>query len=260
MNVLAAQRQAAILVRVRERGGVRVRELVDELGVSDMTIRRDLELLAEQGLLLKVHGGATALRPHAVDEPGFDAKSTQREREKEAIAAYAATLVKPHTAIALSAGTTTWTLARRLLDVHELTVVTNSVPVADVFYRAGLRDQSVILTGGIRTPSDALVGPVAVAAIGSLNLDQVFLGVHGISAAGGLMTPNLMEAEIDRALLEVARQRIVVADHTKWDLVGFSTIRPLSDVDVLVTDDGLDEDARSQLAGEVGELVVVPTA
>jgi DeoR/GlpR family transcriptional regulator of sugar metabolism len=74
------------------------------------------------------------------------------------------------------------------------------------------------------------------------------------------MTPNLMEAEIDRALLEVARQRIVVADHTKWDLVGFSTIRPLSDVDVLVTDDGLDEDARSQLAGEVGELVVVPTA
>ena len=116
----------------------------------------------------------------------------------------------------------------------------------------------MILTGGIRTASDALVGPVAVTAIRSLNVDKTFLGVHGMSVAGGLMTPNLMEAEIDRALLDVARQRIVLADHTKWDVVGFSTIGPLSAVDVLVTDGGLGPDARSQLEGQVGELVVVP--
>jgi len=254
---LAAQRQAAILDRVRERGGVRVRDLVEELGVSDMTIRRDLEALADLGLLDKVHGGATAIRPHATDEPGFDAKSTQHELEKAAIAARAATFVKPGTAIALSAGTTTWRLAQRLVDVPDLTVVTNSVPVADVFYDAGRSNQSVILTGGIRTPSDALVGPFAVAAIRSLNLDQVYLGVHGISALRGLTTPNLMEAEADRALVEAARQRIVLADHTKWELVGLSTICTLSKVDVLVTDDGLDADARALLGAEVGELVVV---
>jgi DeoR/GlpR family transcriptional regulator of sugar metabolism len=260
MSVLAAQRQAAILDRIRDSGGVRVRELVAELGVSDMTIRRDLETLAERGLLKKVHGGATAPFAHATDEPGFDEKSAQHEREKLAISAFAATLVKPATAIALSAGTTTWTLAQLLVNVPELTVVTNSVPVADVFYRAGRRDQSVILTGGVRTRSDALVGPVAIAAIKSLNLDQAILGVHGLSVARGLMTPNLMEAEMDQALLRAAHQRIVLADHTKLEVVGFSTICPLAEVDLLITDDGLDAEAQSQLAAEVGELVVVPTA
>lgn len=255
---LAAQRQAAILDRVRERGGVRVRELVEELGVSDMTIRRDLEVLADRGLLAKVHGGATAILPHATDEPGFDAKATQREVEKAAIAAYAATLVRPETAIALSAGTTTWTLAQLLADVPDLTVVTNSVPVADVLYGTGRRDQSVILTGGVRTPSDALVGPFAVAAIRSLNLDQVFLGVHGISASRGLTTPNFMEAEADRALLDAARERIVLADHTKWDLIGLSTICKLAEIDVLITDDGIDAAAGAILEAEVGRLVVVP--
>jgi DeoR/GlpR family transcriptional regulator of sugar metabolism len=257
--LLAAQRQAAILERVRAHGAVRVQQLVGEFGVSDMTIRRDLESLAEQGLLAKVHGGATALVSHTTDEPGFNAKSTLRELEKQAIAARAATLVKPGTAIALSAGTTTWTLAPRLLDVPELTVVTNSIPVADVFYRAGRHDQSVILTGGMRTPSDALVGPFAVAAIRSLNVDQVFLGVHGMSAKRGLTTPNFMEAETDRALVEAARHRIVLADHTKYETVGLSAICPLSEIDLLITDDGIDPQARAELVAEVRELVVVKT-
>jgi DeoR/GlpR family transcriptional regulator of sugar metabolism len=257
-RLLAAQRQSAILERVRSHGGVRVQQLVREFGVSDMTIRRDLEALTERGLVAKVHGGATALVPHTTDEPGFAAKSTQFEREKRAIAEQAAKLVKPGTAIALSAGTTTWTLAPRLLDVADLTVVTNSIPVADVFYRAGRTDQTVILTGGMRTPSDALVGPLAVAGLRSLNVDQVFLGVHGLSVQHGLSTPNFMEAETQRALLRSSRQRIVLADHSKWDIVGLSTISPLSDVDVLITDDGLEAGARTLLAAEVGELVVAP--
>ncbi len=254
---LAAQRQAAILERVRERGGVRVRDLVRDFGVSDMTIRRDLEILAERGLLAKVHGGATSILPHAIDEPGFEAKSTQHEPEKAAIAASAATLVRSRSAIALSAGTTTWRLAQLLVDVAELTVVTNSIPVADVFYKSGRSDQSMILTGGMRTPSDALVGPFAVAAIRSLNVDQVFLGVHGVSATRGLTTPNFMEAEVDSALVDAAQQRVVLADHSKWGLVGLSTICPLSAVDVLITDDRLSQEAHSVLNAEVGRLVVV---
>jgi DeoR/GlpR family transcriptional regulator of sugar metabolism len=258
-TLLAAQRQAAILERVRAHGGARVQQLVREFGVSDMTIRRDLELLAERGLIAKVHGGATTVPSHTTDEPGFAAKSTQNELEKAAIAEYAAKLVKPGTAIALSAGTTTWTLAPRLVDVPELTVVTNSIPAADVFYRSGRPDQTVVLTGGVRTPSDALVGPFAVAAVRSLNFDQVFLGVHGLSVSRGLTTPNFMEAETNRALFQGARERIVLADHTKWDTVGLSTIGPLSEVDLLITDDGLHRDAQARLAAEVGELVVVPT-
>jgi len=254
--MLAAQRQTAILERVRKDGAVRVMALVRELGVSDMTIRRDLEALAERGLLAKVHGGATSAEAPATDEPGFVAKSSRQADEKEMIAARAARLVQPGAAIGLSAGTTTWRLAHHLVDVPRLTVVTNSVPVADALYRASRADQTVLLTGGVRTPSDALVGPFAVATIRSLNLDLLFLGVHGMSARHGFTTPNVLEAETDRALIDTARQLVVLADHTKWETIGLSTIAPLSRADVLVTDDGLSGDARAALAAEVGDLIV----
>jgi DeoR/GlpR family transcriptional regulator of sugar metabolism len=260
-QLLAAQRQKAIVERVQAHGGVRVRELVRELGVSDMTIRRDLETLAERGLVTKVHGGAAAARPQATHEPGFEAKSTRQELEKDAIARRAVSFVQPGSAIALSAGTTTWHLAQHLVAIPDLTVVTNSIPVADVFYRRGAAlHQTVIVTGGMRTPSDALVGPFAVAAIRSQNIDQLFLGVHGMNVDRGFTTPNFMEAEVDRALVEAARSLIVVADHSKWDMIGLSTIAPLSDADVLITDDGLESGARALIRAEVSELIVVATS
>ncbi|NUR83036.1 MAG: DeoR/GlpR transcriptional regulator [Nonomuraea sp.] len=252
--MLAPQRQQAILDLVRQHGGVRVVELVRAFGVSDITIRRDLELLAERGLLAKVHGGATTIG--ATDEPGFAAKSVQQEEEKRAIAARAAGLVRPGTAVALSAGTTTWTLAHHLGTVPGLTVVTNSVRVADVLQHAGRPDQTVVLTGGVRTPSDALVGPVAVAAIRRLNVDLLFLGVHGMTARAGFTTPNLMEAETDRALVEAASRLVVLADHTKWGTVGISTIAQLGEADVVVSDTALPGPARDVLAERAGELVL----
>src|SRR4051812_43496846 len=153
---LARQRQDYILRRIRGEGAVRVADLVETLGVSDMTVRRDLRLLEKRGLIEKMHGGAAALPGSALDEPGFAAKSTLMRAEKDAIVAAAAQLVEPGTAIGLSAGTTTYALALRLLDVPSLTVVTNSIPVADVLHRTGGADHTVILTGGVRTPSDAL--------------------------------------------------------------------------------------------------------
>src|SRR5262245_14764285 len=129
-TMLAQQRQQAIFDLVQQRGGVRVADLVRELGVSDMTIRRDLEVLAERGLVAKVHGGATTVGAGSTEEPGFAAKSVRQRQEKQAIARRAAGLVRPGTAIAISAGTTTWTLAHHLTDVAELTVVTNSVQIA----------------------------------------------------------------------------------------------------------------------------------
>jgi DeoR/GlpR family transcriptional regulator of sugar metabolism len=212
---LARQRQAFILERVREQGGVRVADMVRALGVSDMTVRRDLELLHERGLLEKVHGGAASIEGSSKFEPGFTIKSELMEREKACIAEAAASLVEPGTAIAISAGTTTYALARRLVDVPGLTVVTNSVPVADVLYRDGRQDQTVILSGGVRTPSDALVGPFAVDVIRSLHVDTVFMGVHGIDPRSGFTTPNILEAETDRSLIDAGRRLVVVADHTK---------------------------------------------
>ncbi|MEU4554905.1 DeoR family transcriptional regulator [Micromonospora violae] len=255
--MLAQQRQAAILERVRSTGGVRVSELAGELGVSDMTIRRDLDALHERGLLAKVHGGATLTGPSSTDEPGFHAKSVRQLPEKAAIADRAAQLVRPGAAVALSAGTTTAELARRLVDVPELTVVTNSLPVAEIMHAGGRPDQTVVLTGGVRTPSDALVGPLAVGAVRSLHLDLLFLGVHGITERAGFTTPNLMEAEIDRALVAAADHLVVLADHTKWGTVGISSIVELAAAHVLVSDDRLPEPARRVLGERVGELIMV---
>lgn len=254
--MLAQQRQALILDRVRIAGGVRVTALATEFGVSDMTIRRDLESLAERGLLAKVHGGATTAGPGSTHEPGFEAKSIRQRAEKAAIAGRAARLVMPGMAVALSAGTTTAELARRLAGVPELTVVTNSIPVAEILHRAGRSDQTVVLTGGVRTPSDALVGPVAVAAIRSLHLDMVFLGVHGMTERAGFTTPNLVEAETNRALVAAAERLVVLADHTKWGTVGISSMAGLAEAEAVVSDPGLPEAARTALAGQGTELVI----
>src|SRR5918999_26654 len=170
--MLADQRRTLIAEEIRRRGAVRVSELTARLGVSDMTIRRDLDALA------------------------------------------ARELVEPGQAIALGAGTTTWRLAHHLLDVPDLTVVTNSIQVATVLHRLPRPGLTVVLTGGVRTPSDALVGPVAVSALRSLHVDVLFTGVHGMTEDAGFSTPNLLEAETNWALISCAERVVVIADHT----------------------------------------------
>ncbi|MEU3448995.1 DeoR/GlpR family DNA-binding transcription regulator [Streptomyces thermolilacinus] len=266
-NLLAEQRRALILDEVRRRGGVRVNELTRRLNVSDMTVRRDLDVLARQGVVEKVHGGAVPVAEARTHEPGFEAKSALEPGAKEDIARAAAAMVAPGAAIALSGGTTTYAVARRLLDVPDLTVVTNSVRVADVFHSAspqgagpgggaGPGSATVVLTGGVRTPSDSLVGPVADQAIGSLHFDVLFLGVHGVSVEAGLSTPNLAEAETNRRLIRSARRVVVVADHTKWGKVALSSFARLEDVDTLVTDAGVSDGVRAAMAEHLPGLVL----
>ncbi|MGH3312195.1 MAG: DeoR/GlpR family DNA-binding transcription regulator [Streptomyces sp.] len=273
-NLLAEQRRALILEEVRRRGGARVGELTRQLNVSDMTVRRDLDVLARQGSLEKVHGGAVPPAEPSTHEPGFEAKSALELSAKADIARAAAAMARPGSAIALSGGTTTYALAQQLVEVPDLTVVTNSVRVADIFHAAqGSTDDggrapasrrtgaaTVVLTGGVRTPSDSLVGPVADAAIRSLHFDVLFLGVHGISAEAGLSTPNLAEAETNRRFVASARRVVVVADHTKWGTVGLSSFASLEEVDALVTDGGLPDAARAEIREQLPELVVAGAA
>ena len=169
------------------------------------------------------------LATNSAEEPGFEAKSVRECPEKSALAVAAAGLVGPGQALAISAGTTTSALATTLAAIQDITVVTNSVRVAEAFTAtAGPARQTVVLTGGVRTPSDALVGPLADATIRSLHVDVLFLGVHGMDPVAGLTTPNLAEAETNRAFLAHAKKVIVVADHTKWRTVGLCTFGPLS--------------------------------
>jgi DeoR/GlpR family transcriptional regulator of sugar metabolism len=239
---------------------VRVPELVRHLGVSDMTVRRDPENLADQGHLVKVHGGATIPRDSAVHEPRFATKTHLEPEARAAIAREAAGFVEPGMAIAVSAGSTTYEVCRLLLDVPRLTVVTNSVPAADALYHGGRADQTIILTGGVWTPSDALVGPLAVAALRSVNVDIVFMGAHGVDRRAGFTTPNMLEAETNQALIETGRRLVVLADHTKWGVTGVSSFARLRDAGVLISDVGLPAEARDVLEAEVGRLVLAEPA
>ena len=255
--MLARHRQSLILQAVRNDGSARVSDLTQQLGVSDMTIRRDLEVLAKDGLVEKVHGGAVLPGSHGGHEPGFEDKLVLERPEKTSIARTAAGLVRPGTAIAIAAGTTTFALAQCLLDVPGLTIVTNSLRVANLFGGNRTPDvASVVLTGGMRTASDALVGPVADLTIASLHFDTLFLGCTGLDPEVGLSTPNLAEAETNRALIKVARRVVVLADHTKWGVVSLASFAPVEKINVLVTDVLLPSDAHAALDGRVGEIVI----
>lgn len=259
-RVLARQRHETILGELRGKGAVRVTELAAMLGVSDMTVRRDLDALDEAGLLDKVHGGATARTIRSADEPGFEVKSLRNTREKRAIAESAATLVQSGTVIGIAAGTSTWQMANYLHDVPNLIVVTNSIRVAEVLNQSGRTDRTVILTGGVRTPSDALVGPVAELSLKTLHLDRVFLGTHGMSSRAGFTSPNLNEAQTNRAFVAAAQQLVVLADHTKWDVTVLSSFASLEDAHTLVSDSGLSINARGVLEGRVGNLLIAEAA
>ncbi|MEL7156115.1 MAG: DeoR/GlpR family DNA-binding transcription regulator [Actinomycetota bacterium] len=246
--MLARQRHDLILEMIRSQGSVRVRALADKLNVSDMTIRRDLDVLAGRNLVEKVHGGAAIVGNHTTFEPGFEAKRARQQDEKQRIAAAASTLVSPGSAIGLSAGTTTWALAQLLLNVPDLTVVTNAPSTAHTLHQSNRSDQTIVLTGGVRTPSDALVGPLATQALDRIHLDLLFLGVHGMDLDAGFTTPNLAEAEVNSAFLESAEQVVVLADHTKWRLRGLARIAPLEGADMIISDDLLPSSALKAFA------------
>jgi DeoR/GlpR family transcriptional regulator of sugar metabolism len=255
--VLAQQRQIQILTQLRRVGAVRVSDLTQLLKVSDMTIRRDLEQLEADGVARKVHGGAV-LAGQVAFEPGFAIKSELAQPAKRAIAERAASLIRPGAAIALSAGTTTWAMARYVATIPGITVVTNSTTVSDAITAIDTTNQvGVILTGGVRTPSSALVGPVADHTIAGMHVDQLFMGVHGMDVRAGFTTPNLAEAATNRAFVESAREVIVLADSSKWGVVGLADIGPLAIAETVITDDSLSSDARSALSEAVETVITV---
>ena len=286
--MLVNDRRARVLDEVTRRGSVTVAELASILGVSGMTVRRDLDVLARQGVLDKVHGGATAPRraaglgtydpsgpgprrdPGMRRDPGLrrDPAAATRQAEQDAaeasVADLVATLVEPGMAVGLSSGSATLAVARALVGVPDLTVVTNSLRIADLLQRVSAADdsaaQSVVLTGGVRTPADALVGPVAVRSLGHLHCDVVMIGVHGIDQHAGFTTKNLLEAETNRAFISAGSSVTVVADHTRWGRVGLTTVVDLDAVDRVVVDDGLEDEHAEVLRPLVNELWVASQA
>jgi DeoR/GlpR family transcriptional regulator of sugar metabolism len=252
--MLAAERRKRIAESIRSRGVVSVTEMAEVLGTSEITLRRDLRLMAEEGLLVRTHGGAV-LPGGLAHEPSYSEKANQAAPEKAAIARLAASMIRPGDSIVLGPGTTTQALARLLIDFPELTVVTNSLLVAEALMPAS--QVEVIVTGGtLRRPIHALVGPAAEESVRTLRASQAFISGNGLTAERGLSTPSPLVAAVDRALAAAAQQTVVLVDHTK---VGHETMCqtvPVDRISTLITDAAADLRQLDALR-ELGVAVLV---
>ncbi|RZS91349.1 DeoR family transcriptional regulator [Motilibacter rhizosphaerae] len=258
--MFAAERRRLISELVATSGAVSLRELARLTGTSEVTVRRDLRSLEAEGLLSRRHGGAVARE--ALHEPTHSEKSHVAAAEKAAIAAAAAELVEDGEALVLGPGTTTQALARRLTRKRDLTVVTNSLLVAQALSRAPGVD--VVMTGGsLRGSIFALVGGDAEHALAGLRVSTAFMSGNGLSAERGLSTPSMLVAGVDRAIAAAARRVVVLVDHTKVGVDTMVQTVPTSRIDLVVTDAAAPPDAVAALRAADVECRVVdvdPTA
>lgn len=236
--MLAEERHRHILTLLDEKGTVTVAELCERFGVSEMTVRRDLAALERKGLLRRVHGGAVSARGRSY-EPPFLVRSSRHAEEKRRIAETALSLIHDGDSIALDVGTTTLEIAKRLGNIHNLTIVTPSLHIANVL--ADTPHNRIILTGGILRPGElSLVGTFAERIFGELYVDKLFLGIGGLDLEAGLTEYNLEDAQVKRAMLRSAKECIVVTDSSKLGQVAFAFVAPVSAMDTLITDKNAD--------------------
>ena len=228
------ERFSLILERLSEKGSVGVAELAAELGVSLASVRRDLQVLEEQRLLTRTHGGAVAL--NMVYELPLRYRGGRHKEEKRRIALAAADRVASGiNSVGLTGGTTTTEVARALMERSGLTIITNALNIAsELALRPNLK---LIVTGGwARSESYELVGPLADASLLGLNLDLAIVGVDGISSQGGITTYDMVEAHTNRAMIDRARKVIVVADGSKVGRTAFARIGHIALLSELITD------------------------
>jgi DeoR family transcriptional regulator of aga operon len=232
--MLIEERRRAILEALRVDGRVLVGELAKRFRTSQVTIRKDLEILHSTGRIHRTHGGALPACEGALEDPTLREKEKLHRREKMQIAAAAAKMVEEGQVVILDSGTTTTAIARALRDHQNLTIVTNAVNIAAELAGSSLE---VILTGGtLRKNSFSLVGPIAEETLHRLNADILFLGVDGFDVHYGLSTPNLLEAKVNRAMMDVARIVVAVCDSSKFGRRSLSLIAPTSAVHRVITD------------------------
>lgn len=233
-SLLNEERRRAILQRLRRDGRVLVTDLADEFHTSQVTVRKDLEALHARGLIHRTHGGALPVREGALEDPTLHEKAKLHREEKVRIAEAAARMVSEGQVVILDSGTTTTEIARALRAFKDLTIVTNAVNIPVELANSSVE---VVLTGGtVRKNSFSLVGPIAEETLRRLNADILFLGVDGFDVQYGLSTPNLLEAKVNRVMIEVSRRTVAACDSSKFGRRSLSLITPTSGLQHVITD------------------------
>jgi DeoR/GlpR family transcriptional regulator of sugar metabolism len=247
------ERRQAILEHVDQEGRVSLTELSQQLGVSEVTIRADLQALAERKLIIRTHGGAI-IGSGGIFELALTMRRQRQIQEKSRIGAAAATMVSDGDAIFLDSSSTALAIVRHLKNHRQLTVVTNSLVIAQE-----MRDASgvtVVMPGGSLQPETAsLIGPDGLDVLRKFNIQKGFFGAHGLNLPEGLTDVSADEAEVKRALVAMCRQTIAVLDATKWGRVGLASFARPAEINSVITD----VDAPAGLVEQIREAGIEVT-
>ena len=233
------ERQKQILSLLSKQGRLSVAEIVEQFSVSEATARRDLESLASDGKVQRVHGGAIAVEQAPPELPILE-RETEQADEKTRIGRATAELIADNETIFLGSGTTVLEVAKNLRDRKNLTVITNSLPVLNTL--AGIKEITVISLGGMLRDSElSFIGHITELALTEVRVDKVVVGTRGISLEYGLTNDYLQETLTDRAILKIGREVTIVADHTKVNRVATALLAPLDSMQTFVTDSKADK-------------------
>jgi DeoR family transcriptional regulator, fructose operon transcriptional repressor len=254
---LPAERQQRILEILREEFSIRSSNLSELLGVSEMTIRRDFDLLEKQGLVERTHGGAVFRQERVAGKFHYRNSIRENPEEKKIIAQQAASMIAPNDIVYIGEGTTASMVVRFVPPAMPFKIFTNNIGVISEFELVNSAAELVLLPGTYSPMTNALAGPLTIEMIKQVNATKVFLGADGLSLRAGLSTPDLEIAVIERSMIQQTRgQVIVMADHPKFGLVAEMSIVPLKHIDVLITNRKIPVDFQKDL-DTIGVQVVI---
>lgn len=250
-------RRSAILQILKQNSQISVIELSQKFGVSEVTIRKDLNLLKSRNLLVRTRGGAILHETRRDDDDtNIRFKKLAHYREKKAIGRAAANLIKEGDTIIIDSGTTTFQVARNLHKFKDLTILTNALNVAQEVL-AYKRFNVILLGGNIRSASESVVGALAESNLKMFYCDKLFLGVDSFSIDNGLSTPNVEEANINQIMISRSKEVIAVFDSSKVNKRALAFISDLDKINTVVTDESLDKSTKNQLKGMDIEVITV---
>ncbi|MEF9988985.1 MAG: DeoR/GlpR family DNA-binding transcription regulator [Christensenellaceae bacterium] len=250
-SIFAEERKHLIVELVNKNVKTTVINLCERFGVSPATIRNDLRELEEAGLLKRTHGGAIS-NTKANYEPNAYQKEVENVEEKKMIAKYAAKYVQEGDTIVLDTGTTTFELAKLLVNYNDLTVITNDLQIA-AFLERNAKANIIMAGGAVRRNFHCTAGQKAIDTISDLNADKCFLGANGVSIARGVTTPNIDTAYVKTKLVELGAEVILLVDSTKIEKANFVRFADLAQIDILITD----EHANSEYVEKIEEKDVL---
>ena len=239
------ERKDQILDLITRKGRITVDELIEKFRVSGATIRRDLEFLEHQALITRAHGGAMS-KSRVSLEPDFFEEKEKFLEEKRRIGEEAAKLIEEGEVIFLEASTTVLELARNIPNNRNLTVVTNSLDIAEEL--DGKEGINLIITGGSpRRRTRALIGPLTEATLSQMRIDKAFMGVSALDPTYGITAPTLEEAQTRKKIVKASNKIIILSDHSKFGKQNFACVNPVRSIDILITDRGISEEMKVEI-------------